>query len=46
MSRIRVKTTVAALVVSVVAVGALAPIAGAADASGAHSHAILKKAIL
>ncbi|MGB8331060.1 MAG: hypothetical protein WCE62_13135 [Polyangiales bacterium] len=46
MSRIRLTTTAAAFLVAVAALGAIAPVAGSADASGAHSRAILKKAIL
>jgi len=46
MSRIRIKTTAAALLLTVAALGAIAPIAGSAEASDAPSKAILNKAIL
>lgn len=42
MSRIRVKTAVAALLITVTAVGATAPVIGSVDAGGKPSRAILR----
>jgi len=42
MSRIRVKTAVAALLIAVTAVGATAPVIGAVDAGAKPNRAILR----